>query len=261
MNGSCGAVNTALMAPSDKSTRVFDSASACTSGRPTNVPIQSAPAPLSFGQEILAQIYHQNSEMDALIRLQNERIRLGAEEVRKRHCRSLFSNLKQIVVKRFQEKEIELEEANRKNAELEEKIQQVNAESQLWFNVAKNNEVLVSNLRTNLEQVLLQNAATAAAVTPLTEGYGDSDGIAGDAESFCFDDDTRMAAAALPTCMPSTAKKTTLQQMNCKVCGVVEVSVLVLPCRHLCLCQNCESSVAICPLCNYPKNASLQVFM
>ncbi|KAH0467063.1 hypothetical protein IEQ34_004301 [Dendrobium chrysotoxum] len=263
-NGSGGAVTSALLASREQSMRVFDSAAASTSGRPSGVSSQSASAPGSFGREVLALIRHHNFEMDELIRLQNEKIRLGLEEARKRHCKSLLSILEQVVVKRLREKETELEGANRKNAELEEKIQQMSAENQIWFNVAKNNEILVSNLRTNLEQVLFQNAATAAAVPSLKEGYGDSDGaplLAEDVQSFCYDNETHLKAAAQPIPMSLPANDISRQQMNCKVCGVDEVSVLVLPCRHLCLCQNCESSVALCPICNYPKNACLQVFM
>ncbi|KAI0522767.1 hypothetical protein KFK09_005152 [Dendrobium nobile] len=264
-NGSCGAVTSALLASRGQSMRVFDSASASTSGRSSGVSSQSASAPGSFGQEILAQIRHHNFEMDELIRSQYEKIRLGLLEARRRHCKSLLSILQQVVVKRLREKESELEGANRKNAELEEKIQKMTAENQIWFNVAKNNEILVSNLRTNLEQVLFQNAATAAAVPSLKEGYGDSDGaplLAEDVQSFCYDNETQLKpAAAQPISMSLPANETSRQHMNCKVCGVVEVSVLVLPCRHLCLCQNCEPSVALCPICNYPKNACLQVFM
>lgn len=263
-NGSCGAVNSALLASREQSLRVFDSAIASTSGRPANVSLQSAPTPVSFGQEILTQICRDNLEMDAFIRLQHERIRLGLVETRKRHCKSLLSILEQLVVKRLRQKETELEDANRKNVELEEMIQQMSAENQIWFNVAKNNELLVSNLKSSLEQVLLQNASATAAVPPLKEGYGDTDGVplpADDGQSFCFDDHARMPAAVLPTCMPLPANEVIRQPLYCKVCGVDEVSVLVLPCRHLCLCQNCEATVAMCPICNFPKNASLQVFM
>lgn len=188
------------------------------------------------------------------------------EETRKRHCKSLFSVLEQLVTKRFREKETELEDANRKNAELEEKIQQVSAESQAWFNVAKNSELLASNLKSNLEQLLYQNAAAAGVVPSSKEGYGDSDDAplpVADGQSFCFDAEARAPAAALAAGLPSSANAEVIRQppLSCKVCGVDEASVLVLPCRHLCLCQACDSSVVLCPICNYPKNASLQVFM
>ncbi|KHN42972.1 Baculoviral IAP repeat-containing protein 7-A [Glycine soja] len=50
-----------------------------------------------------------------------------------------------------------------------------------------------------------------------------------------------------------------LGKRMCNQCGVRESIVLLLPCRHLCLCTMCESTVRNCPLCQSGINASVHV--
>ncbi|PKA56930.1 hypothetical protein AXF42_Ash002233 [Apostasia shenzhenica] len=248
----------------EQSRRVFESAATSTSGQRSLISpshaLYSAPT-----QALLAQIYHQNLEVDAVIRLQSERLRLVLEEARRRHCKALISVLEQRVAKRMREKETELADANRKNAELEEKVREISAENQMWFNLAKNNEAIIARLRTSLEQVLLQNTAAAAAEVHLREGYGESDGTArltaDDAQSCCFEEAVAPSAPISIRSKQSTPTNDELRRrMACRVCEENEVCVLILPCRHLCLCKGCEMTVGKCPVCRSPKNSCLQIF-
>mmetsp|Transcript_30230 Transcript_30230/g.39855 ORF Transcript_30230/g.39855 Transcript_30230/m.39855 type:complete len:367 (-) Transcript_30230:210-1310(-) len=43
--------------------------------------------------------------------------------------------------------------------------------------------------------------------------------------------------------------KQRLESLNCCVCWEARKSVLVFPCRHLCLCDNCEIQLEKCPIC------------
>lgn len=45
----------------------------------------------------------------------------------------------------------------------------------------------------------------------------------------------------------------------CKRCGDMESSVLLLPCRHLCVCAACGPYIDTCPICNSVKSASVHV--
>ncbi|KAF5182783.1 Boi-related e3 ubiquitin-protein ligase 1-like [Thalictrum thalictroides] len=207
--------------------------------------------------DLNSHLLHQNLEIEALIQLQNEKLRSGLEEARKRHCRSLLSVLELQIFKRIEEKESELANASRRNAELEEKIKQMNAENQIWFNIAKNNESIVCSLKSNLEQILLQNQGE------VNEGYGDSESVTDDdaqSSSCCKDEHkTKTLSTDLETIVKENYELK--QRKFCKVCHENEVSVLLLPCRHLCLCKNCESKLDSCPICNSLKNASLQIFI
>ncbi|XP_058102666.1 probable BOI-related E3 ubiquitin-protein ligase 2 [Magnolia sinica] len=232
---------------SHEENRLHESAATSTSGRSACV----SPSPLA--QDLLSCLYQQNIETDAFIRLQNEKLRLGLDETRKRHFRSLLSVLEQQVLKRLKEKEAELDNVRRRNAELEEKVKQLSAENQIWCHVARNNEAMVSSLRTNLEQVLLQNSGAAK------EGYGDSSGgmmvVADDAQSCCYEGEETDTQRA------ERENRVLKYRKTCKACRENDVSVLLLPCRHLCLCKDCESKLDSCPICKSTKNASVQVFM
>ncbi|XP_038989405.1 probable BOI-related E3 ubiquitin-protein ligase 2 isoform X2 [Phoenix dactylifera] len=254
------AVATAGARLSHEQSRLLDSAGTSTSGRPAAAS-QLAVSPLA--QELTFHLYQQTIEIDALLRLQNERLRSGLEEVRKRYCRVLVSAVEQRVAKRLREKETELEVATRRNAELEEKVRQMSAENQIWFNVAKNNEAVVNSLRTSLEQVLLQNVAFTAPVTGNQgrEGYGDSEGPvaafpADDAQSCCFEEGRREAEATA-----ARENEELRLRRGCKACRDKDVCVLLLPCRHLCLCVACEPKIDTCPICHSVKNASLEIFL
>ncbi|XP_039146241.1 probable BOI-related E3 ubiquitin-protein ligase 2 [Dioscorea cayenensis subsp. rotundata] len=243
------ALATGLQLSGDQ-TRMIASAATSTSGRP------SAVSPVA--KDIVSFLYNQNLEIDALIRLQNERLRSGVEEIRKRHCRAMLSALEDRVAKRMMEKDAELEMARRRNADLEEKLRQLASENQIWFNVARNNEAVVSGLRSTLEQALLQNAAVGV---PPVEGVGDSDGGAfavDDAQSCCFE--ARIAGGD-EEADAERKNKALKRRMECKVCGEREACVLVLPCRHFCLCRDCESFVDTCPVCQSAKNGNLHVFL
>ncbi|XP_074555675.1 putative BOI-related E3 ubiquitin-protein ligase 3 [Curcuma longa] len=213
---------------------VVESAYPSTSGRPA--PAEAPP----LSQDLVSLLCQQNIEIDALLRLQTERMRSGLEEARKRNYRALIWGVEQRAAKRLWEKEVELEKARRRNAELEERVLQASAERQTWLSVAEKTEALAASLRASLHQVLLQNAAAAQA----KEGYGDTEEEEDDAQSTSLE---RHRAA-----LPDTSRR-------CRSCRRREASVLLLPCRHLCSCPDCEAEIGTCPVCGSDKHASLHV--
>ncbi|URE13710.1 protein binding zinc ion binding [Musa troglodytarum] len=224
--------------------RLLESAGTSTSGRTAS--------PLTLN--LVSQIFHHSVEIDSLIRLQNERLQNGVEEARKRYFKALLWGMEQRAAKRLREKEAELEKARRKNAELEERVRQVATESEMWFTVARNNESIAASLRADLEQVLLCNAAAAQ----VKEGYGDTDD---DAQSCRSVEVTgRKSTAPAPAPAP-TDEVRRWPRAACRSCAEGDVCVLLLPCKHLCLCKSCESKTHVCPCCGTVKNACLQIFM
>jgi E3 ubiquitin-protein ligase BOI and related proteins len=143
----------------------------------------------------------------------------------------------------LKQKQDHLDKMVLQNTELQQQLNQFNAEKQLWFSMAKNNEAIAANLRLNLEQVLLQNNINATCNNNngnnVIEGCGDSDEV----NSACYDE------------------KMISDRRACKVCQNKEVSVLILPCRHLCVCEGCERRVDMCPVCHEKKKSSVPVLI
>lgn len=47
---------------------------------------------------------------------------------------------------------------------------------------------------------------------------------------------------------------------RCLICRIRAVSILLFPCRHMCICKECDASVKHCPICN-TKKQSYMVFV
>ncbi|CAN6238272.1 unnamed protein product [Urochloa humidicola] len=211
------------------SSRVLCSADASTSGRSTPAASQS--------QGVLSHLYRHGLEIDALVRIESERLRAGLEEARRRHARAVVS----AAARRLRAAEADLERAVARGAELGERLRQVGAEGQAWRGVAAGHEAAAAGLRATLDQILLQ-------APPRAEGQGEAgppgrEEVAGAGDGGGGEQAAGRGRAA------------------CRSCGGAAACVLVLPCRHLCLCGVCEGGVEACPVCAAAKNASLHVLL
>ncbi|KAG8081816.1 hypothetical protein GUJ93_ZPchr0014g47033 [Zizania palustris] len=227
-----------LFAVGDVASRAAGSGVASISGRMDGA--------AGISQGLLSQFYHHGVEIDALVRLQAERMRVGLEEAQRRHVLALVAAAANFATGRLRAVEAELERARCRNVELEEKLHQMTLEGQEWMGVAKSHEAVAAGLRATIDQVL-QSPCTVA----IAAGEGDAE----DAQSCCFEtlaDTNAGAYDALSKAAVAT---------YCKVCCDTKACVLLLPCRHLCLCRTCEVAVDTCPVCSATKNASLHVLV
>lgn len=171
---------------------------------------------------------------------QEEAMVKGVRDMRQRHMTSFITALEKGVSRKLREKDAELETMTRRNKELVESMKQVTSEAQNWCYMAKYNESVVNVLKTNLEQAMQGSNAGR-------EGCGESD--ADDAAS-CFDPNNYLGESA-------SAKK----DMICKACKAKEVSILLMPCRHFCLCKECQPFATVCPVCQMITTASFEVYL
>ncbi|KAK8608219.1 hypothetical protein V6N13_023648 [Hibiscus sabdariffa] len=211
---------------------------------------------LVFDDGVVSQIQQrQRQEIDGLIAQHIERVRLEVEERRKRQSRALIMAIQEGVTKKLKEKDEEIQRMGKLNWVLQERVRSLCLENQLWRDMAQTNEATANSLRTNLEQVLAHvgeerhaNGVRAEATT-----------LADDAESSCGSSDEgwrKVVVAAASSVVVEDGKR------KCRKCGGKESSVLLLPCRHLCLCAMCGSTlVGTCPVCDSVTNASVHVNM
>lgn len=172
--------------------------------------------------------------------------------MKQRHAAAFLAAIEKGVNKKLQEKDLEIDSMNRKNKELLEKIKQAAMEAQNWHYRAKYNESVVNVLKSNLQQAISQGADQGK------EGFGDSE--VDDAASY-IDPNNYLnipGGSAKPQSRNYQAMK---EHLICRACKVKEVSMLLMPCRHLCLCRDCDMIVGVCPVCQLIKTNSVQVYL
>eukprot|EP00250_Pteridium_aquilinum_P011069 c19818_g1_i1 orf=121-1185(+) len=208
-----------------------------------------------FAGNLQTHLDRQREDVYRLIDSQADVMKQAVEEKGKMHMQALLSLIEEGVSKRLKIKDAELERAKVRTMELEEGLKQLSLEAQLWKNLAKNNELMALNLKQNLEQVVLQlrdhqhnQHNHPYCHISREEGCGESE--VDDAESCQHGGE----GSFLRDC------RDLKEQRKCRFCRVNDACVLVLPCRHLCLCLHCDGRLDQCPVCGITKNASLQVY-
>ncbi|KAF2292763.1 hypothetical protein GH714_027923 [Hevea brasiliensis] len=101
--------------------------------------------------------------------LTEEHLAMGLRDMKQRHVASFLAAIEKGVSKKLQEKDLEIDNMNRKNKELIERIKQVAMEAQNWHYRAKYNESVVNVLKSNLQQAISQGPDQGR------EGFGDSE--------------------------------------------------------------------------------------
>ncbi|KAK2995317.1 hypothetical protein RJ640_023831 [Escallonia rubra] len=191
-----------------------------------------------LSEDLATQIKHQKDEIELFIQAQGEQLRRTLAEKRQRHYRALIGTAEEAVARRLREREAEAERAARRNAELEARAAQLGAEAQAWRERARAHEAQAAALQAQLQQAIMGVGC----------GGGQAEreeGSAEDAES-AYIDPERVEASVGPAC---------------RACGKRVASVVLLPCRHLCVCGECDAVVQACPLCLSFRSSSVEVFL
>lgn len=203
---------------------------------------------LLLSEELAAQRDQHKDEMERLIQEHAERLRRALADTRRRHYRSLVGAAEAAAARRIREKESEAWEAARRRADLEDRVARLRAEAAAWQAKELADQSTAAALHAQLQQA--RGKATDA-----EEG-----GNAADDAGSCFVDPDRVVEIAPPPARP------------CRACRRRSASVVLLPCRHLCVCAECEPAVpaapfaaaavaAACPVCRGAVTGTVQVFV
>lgn len=133
------------------------------------------------------------------------------------------------------QKEEEIARAANRNVELENFMKRIEIENQTWQAVARENEAMIASLNSSIQR-LRESAENAA----------------NDAESCCENVEEEEEER-------ERMKKK--KKMICRCCNSRNSCVVMLPCRHLCSCKDCEVFLDSCPVCSMPKKATIEALI
>lgn len=198
-----------------------------------------------FSGDFAAQISQHYRDIDNFLQTENEQLRRALAERRQRQHRALLSAAEETAARRLREKETELDQATRRAAELEDRLARLQSESIAWQTKALADQAAASALHAQIQQ---QSAV------PTVQRPVDDD---------CFEPTGEDAESAYIDPCRDERVRSTHRNALCRACGVRQVSAVLLPCRHLCLCAACDTAVAaqICPVCRCPRSRSVIVFL
>ncbi|XP_023748871.1 probable BOI-related E3 ubiquitin-protein ligase 2 [Lactuca sativa] len=211
-----------------------------------------------FGEDIASHIYQQQLEIDRFVSHHTEKVRTEIQEMRKRNSRRLIAAAQEGIMKRLKAKEDEIVKIGQMNWSLEEKVKSLNVENQIWRELAETNEATANALRNNLQQVQEQLQLQQHYSLDFNNNCASID----DAQSHCGSNHEldRMLAEESGGERKNSSRYGGMNR-RCRNCGKEESCVLLLPCRHLCMCTICASSISICPVCKSKKSAGVHVNM
>ncbi|KAL3522990.1 hypothetical protein ACH5RR_015824 [Cinchona calisaya] len=239
--------------------------------------------PSFLGEQVFPYINQYQLDIDSIISQHTKKIRMELAERQKQQAIILMGAIGEGVAKKLKEKDEQIQRMGKLNLALQERIKSIYVENQLWRDLAQTNEATANSLRTNLEQVLAHISDERLSAG----GGGGGMAVEDDAESCCGSCDHGNEREAEEETSPEqqrnlagqaqggTCSKLVVEAQDkdetkvnsyngnsrmCKMCGERESCVLLLPCRHLCLCTLCGSTLLhTCPVCKSNMNATVHL--
>ncbi|XP_057783219.1 probable BOI-related E3 ubiquitin-protein ligase 2 [Salvia miltiorrhiza] len=190
---------------------------------------------MTFSQSVSSHIERQRFEFDNFVNLQNERLRMAMQEQRKQQIAVLMKKYEWKTELLLKQKDEEIAKAANRTTELHNFMKRMEMENQTWQRAAKENEAMIASLNSSIQR--------------LRESAYLSENAAEDAESCCQN-------------MERIQQNTEInKKMVCRCCNSRNSCVVMLPCRHLCSCKDCEVFLDSCPVCSMAKKAAIEALI
>ncbi|KAL0913489.1 hypothetical protein M5K25_016953 [Dendrobium thyrsiflorum] len=193
-------------------------------------------------QELTALLNNQKDEIDQFLLAQREKLRRELADRRKQYSLAFVAAVEEFVGKKLREKDAEVDRAARRLTELEDWLSHLLAESTAWQEKAMADQAVAASLHAQLQKAAASAAAAAAHASEDHRG----ESLAEDARSEYVDPERKQAPELL-----------------CRSCHRRQAAVVIIPCRHLCLCTACHSAGdgKRCPVCGCVRTGSVQIFL
>lgn len=169
-------------------------------------------------------------------------MRMQLELERRRQSTRIMAAVQESLATKLKEKDEELQRIEKLNFILEQRARKLIRETEIWKQMAQTNEAEVNNLRNSIEQVMAQ----------VSEDNRNNKGNAEYTESSCSN-------AYNPMEEEERTDEAVMKKRMCSNCGIRGPVVLLLPCRHLCVCTICGSTLQNCPVCFSGINVTVRV--
>ncbi|KAK6155973.1 hypothetical protein DH2020_010221 [Rehmannia glutinosa] len=172
----------------------------------------------------------QTEQIEQIILLHSENLRQALGSMLEKQQQTINRVAEERAAKKMKQKETQLEKKLAENGELERIAEHYKREAERLLRKVRHLEQATMSLRSSLEEA---TAARRYAETAQEE-----------AES-SFEDPDRVEPVRL----------------ICKACEKQLATVMVWPCRHVCLCARCDVVTKVCPVCRSLKTTSVKVYL
>lgn len=136
--------------------------------------------------------------------------------------------VEEAVAMKVKEKEMEIDKKLSETVELENSVEHFKAEARRLRERVEHLEPAVRSLRLELREARRRYVEEAVVVEDAESSFVDPDRVA-------------------------------LVRLECKACRQRRATVMVWPCRHVCVCAVCEAVTTVCPVCWSVKSTSIVI--
>ncbi|KAI0495250.1 hypothetical protein KFK09_025400 [Dendrobium nobile] len=189
-------------------------------------------------------------EFDRFLRMQIEQLKSTLQQQWKQQLSYISVNLEAKFIKLLMQKDKDLAEQKKVAMRLVKILQKTLSEKEKWEKIARKLNSIASALNQTLQQVQKPCFSSSGEINREEE------------RASCFrspkeeeeeDDDDE----------PSAKRRKVINSHGssslCQICSSSSACLLILPCRHLCLCKQCEVLHCRCPVCKCVKKETMEV--
>ncbi|KAI4979382.1 hypothetical protein ZWY2020_016135 [Hordeum vulgare] len=198
----------------------------------------------------VAEVQQQSIVVGPNLRNHEAKMWTTLREQRHRHINRMIPSIEARAAKEIKAKDQEIEWTRSMNWAREARIKNLYMEAHAWRNIAQSNEIMPNVLRADLQQVLEQQADRGGVSD---DGVEDARSCSWKKKHVAFGREEEEADET------SVVETLVAEVKICKGCSQSAPVVLLLSCRHLCICARCAEAARVCPSCKRVKTGSIIV--